>query len=39
MEPRPNRDTVAVTDLGAYREILAKILRYIGPKVLLMAVV
>ena len=39
MEPRQNRDTVAVTDLGAYRENLAKILRYIGPKVLLMAVV
>jgi alanine racemase len=39
MKSRQNRDTVAVTDLGAYGENLKKILGYIGPKVRLMAVV
>ncbi|MFA6471777.1 MAG: alanine racemase, partial [Candidatus Latescibacterota bacterium] len=39
MKCHPNRDSVAVMDLCAYSYNLKKILRYVGPKVRLMAVV
>ncbi len=39
MECSPRRDTVAITDLSAYRGNLRKIIRYVGPAVRVMAVV